>query len=663
MPWCVRRVLRHCGHAGHVPGVSADDDRLPRWPSRQSQAGSTHHGEEVGADEEVQEERTADMSDPAIKTTQLPHQAAEYLAHRDDRTRALLWEMGLGKSKELIDVLSHLFLTNKIDAAIVLAPNSVYANWTLEELPRHMAAPYVHLLHRSATSPKRAEQLRARLLAERIERSDIHWPDGDAQKPGVILRVLRILCMSYDALRTDRGLKLATDVSMLFRTAIVADESTAIKTGSTETAKRTKKVRARCHYAFIASGTPVAQSPFDIHSQVEFLDPEFWKRRGLKSISAFKSEFGQFELRRGGQRVWNELVGYRGLDRLHELIAPIASRLLKEDSSVKLPPKTYKVLTFDLTPAQRRAYDALRKEFLAELDDGGVVAAPLAVVRLTRLQQVACGFVTAERDLTGGDDVTDARGRYSDVPHHVGYVDRIEQEDRPFSEDDYAAALADIREPPTAEPPGLEPGGDWAEGVTPRQFERELVDLVPPAENPRLQLVVELVEQACHKVIVWCRFRRDVDNVMNALGNAMTMRADGTDVDPPDGTVSGIAVRYDGETSKAQRDAALAMFKDPASNARVFVANVHSISQGVTLTIAKTMVYYSNSHSPEKRLQSEDRFHRIGQDQPVLIVDLVARDTVDKKLLDTLRKKYEVAASVMGDHLRDWLVPEEDEER
>ena len=43
------------------------------------------------------------------------------------------------------------------------------------------------------------------------------------------------------------------------------------------------------------------------------------------------------------------------------------------------------------------------------------------------------------------------------------------------------------------------------------------------------------------------------------------------------------------------------------------------------------MIYYSNGYDLEKRLQSEDRAHRIGQKKAVTYVDILAEETVDSK--------------------------------
>ena len=68
------------------------------------------------------------------------------------------------------------------------------------------------------------------------------------------------------------------------------------------------------------------------------------------------------------------------------------------------------------------------------------------------------------------------------------------------------------------------------------------------------------------------------------------------------------------------------------------------------------MVYYSNSFDLEKRLQSEDRAHRIGQTKNVTYIDLISPGTVDEKIVKSLRDKINIATQVMGEELKSWLI-------
>ena len=57
----------------------------------------------------------------------------------------------------------------------------------------------------------------------------------------------------------------------------------------------------------------------------------------------------------------------------------------------------------------------------------------------------------------------------------------------------------------------------------------------------------------------------------------------------------------------------------------------------------------------EKRLQSEDRAHRIGQKKSVTYVDLIAPKTVDEKIVKALRAKMSIANTIMDEDWREWI--------
>ena len=73
------------------------------------------------------------------------------------------------------------------------------------------------------------------------------------------------------------------------------------------------------------------------------------------------------------------------------------------------------------------------------------------------------------------------------------------------------------------------------------------------------------------------------------------------------------------------------------------------------MTAANTVIYYSNGYDLEKRLQSEDRAHSIGQKKNVTYIDIIAEKTVDEKIQESLRKKINIASEVMGEELRAWI--------
>jgi SNF2 family DNA or RNA helicase len=67
------------------------------------------------------------------------------------------------------------------------------------------------------------------------------------------------------------------------------------------------------------------------------------------------------------------------------------------------------------------------------------------------------------------------------------------------------------------------------------------------------------------------------------------------------------------------------------------------------------MIYYSNGYDLEKRQQSEARIDRIGQKKPMTYIDIIAEDTVDEKIVKSLRKKVNIATEIMGEKLKAWI--------
>ena len=97
-------------------------------------------------------------------------------------------------------------------------------------------------------------------------------------------------------------------------------------------------------------------------------------------------------------------------------------------------------------------------------------------------------------------------------------------------------------------------------------------------------------------------------------------------------------------------------FQKPDHPLRFFIGQPRTGGFGLTLTEAKTVVYYSNGYDLEVRLQSEDRAHRIGQTNKVTYVDIVTEKTVDEKILKALRSKIDIASLILAEGHKEWLI-------
>jgi SNF2 family DNA or RNA helicase len=96
-------------------------------------------------------------------------------------------------------------------------------------------------------------------------------------------------------------------------------------------------------------------------------------------------------------------------------------------------------------------------------------------------------------------------------------------------------------------------------------------------------------------------------------------------------------------------------FQDPDSELRFFIGNPATAGYGLTLTEATTVIYYANDFNLETRIQSEDRCHRIGQNNSVTYIDLITENTIDERIVKALRNKIDIGAKVLGEEAREWL--------
>ena len=159
-------------------------------------------------------------------------------------------------------------------------------------------------------------------------------------------------------------------------------------------------------------------------------------------------------------------------------------------------------------------------------------------------------------------------------------------------------------------------------------------------KSNRMTELMNLLDETEGKVIIWGNYIYDIENLVKAIGKEY-----GEDS----------VVQYYGATSSDDRAKAIKKFQDPDSKVRFFIGNPQTAGYGITLTAAGTVVYFSNGYDLEKRLQSEDRAHRIGQKKPVTYVDIIAEDTIDDKIVDALRKKINIASEVLGEELKSWI--------
>ena len=163
---------------------------------------------------------------------------------------------------------------------------------------------------------------------------------------------------------------------------------------------------------------------------------------------------------------------------------------------------------------------------------------------------------------------------------------------------------------------------------------------VQDVKSNRLDELMDVLEEVEGKAVIWAHYRYDIEKIVEAIIKQYGEKS---------------VVTYYGDTSTEDRQLAIKKIQDPNSPVRFIVGTPQTGGYGITLTGASTMIYYSNGYDLEKRQQSEARIDRIGQEKPMTYIDIIAEGTVDEKIVQSLRKKVNIATEIMGEELKEWI--------
>lgn len=309
----------------------------------------------------------------------MQHQSVEFLDHRNDDARALLWTMRTGKTKSVIDLLCYrMEQKGDITGVLVVAPNGVHVNFTRRQWPLHVW-------------PKSRE--RVKLAA--YQSSEAHKPRHIADIDQVLGAEFGVLAVNSESIIFDKPFGVIKRFLKKHegRLALIVDESHDFRTPGSKRSKRIRGLAQLAKVKRILTGTPVSNSPLAAWSQFEILTPGALGFATFGQFEAAYAIYRQAQLANG--RCFKQLTGFRNLDDLQARIAQWASVVTREDIK-DMPALVRDQRDIPLHPNIQTAYQDLKRDMLAEIDQGKVVTAAEGGVRLIRLQQMLSGWCVTE---------------------------------------------------------------------------------------------------------------------------------------------------------------------------------------------------------------------------------------------------------------------------
>ena len=152
-----------------------------------------------------------------------------------------------------------------------------------------------------------------------------------------------------------------------------------------------------------------------------------------------------------------------------------------------------------------------------------------------------------------------------------------------------------------------------------------------PTPSAKLEALLELVREASdggHRTLVFSQFTGMLDLIAPALDE------------------DGITwCRLDGSTR--DRSAVVERFQSDSSIA-VFLISLKAGGTGLNLTAADTVIHFDPWWNPAVEAQATDRAHRIGQKNVVTSIKLIARDTVEQRVLEMQAKKQALISDLLN---------------
>jgi superfamily II DNA or RNA helicase len=244
--------------------------------------------------------------DGILKTKLLPYQERGAIFAACRGRVVLADDMGLGKTVQALAATEMLRRRRGIQRVLVVAPASVKYQWKTEiEKFSGLSAQVIEGL-----LPRRRELYASPQFF-------------NLSSYELVLKDVRYMH------------ELAPDL-------IILDEAQRIRNWTTATARTIKQLKSR--YAFVLTGTPLENKLEELFSLVEFID-------GRRLGPAFR-----FLHEHRTEDENGKLIGYRGLDLIHNQLAPVLLRRTRQEVLKDLPKRTDRTLHVTLTPQQAEPY-------------------------------------------------------------------------------------------------------------------------------------------------------------------------------------------------------------------------------------------------------------------------------------------------------------------
>lgn len=304
--------------------------------------------------------------------------------------RALLAdEMGTGKTRQSIMALQQIYMNGDNPfPALVVAPNSTKISWKREA---ELVWPGLKVTVVKGSAAQRRKQLEEPAHIYIMNWESLRGHSRLAPYASIALKK----CVECGG--TDERVKHTTcethprELNQIDFKTVIGDEIHRSKDPKAKQTRAFWAATADARYRFGLSGTPIASAPDDLWTILHWLSPDEWPSR-TKYIERYcdisYNAFGAATVI--GIKKHMEAEFFGALD-------PRLRRMPKSLVLDFLPPVRVERRDVEMAPKQKKAYEQMRDQMIAELEGGDVYTTTNPLTKAMRMLQFASSYAEIEQ--------------------------------------------------------------------------------------------------------------------------------------------------------------------------------------------------------------------------------------------------------------------------
>ncbi|OBA21985.1 hypothetical protein METBIDRAFT_40318 [Metschnikowia bicuspidata var. bicuspidata NRRL YB-4993] len=515
-----------------------------------------------------------------------------HLLYHNKLSCILADEMGLGKTCQVISFMAYLkSTTDKPRPHLVVVPSSTLENW-LREFQKFC--------------PEMVVQAYYGLQAER---EDLRYELVDTE---------------FDVLVTTYNLATggASDFKFLRSQnfdMIVYDEGHMLKNSNSE--RYNKLMRLKAGFRLLLTGTPLQNNLKELVSLLAFMLPGLFveKREDLQGL------FNKTAML-NSSKDYNPLLSQQAINKAKTMMTPFVLRRKKAQVLKYLPEKSHQVAKCDMTPTQRDIYDEyirqgkqtkLERERRKTLTGKAAEEAKAAPVQsssnvMMSLRKASMHPLLFRRIYTD-EKLHEMSKRIMGEPQYVDANREYIVEDMLVMSDYELNSLCE---------------------KFPKSLGSFVLEELKWLDSGKVTKLLEIIRSVIgrkEKVLVFSLFTQMLDVLEKILSFANIT-----------------FVRLDGQTTVDTRQDIIDRFYEDES-IPVFLLSTKAGGFGINLVAANNVVIFDQSFNPHDDKQAEDRAHRVGQTQQVLVTKLISENTIDENILMLAENKLQLDHTISNE--------------